>query len=139
MRKNVRSEVWLWLLWQTWNKARASTSCHHGCKLMPYGILRIKRPFAVGYARCTPLLYKGICDMWILKMLFVRKVIKLLQNPFHSMCTNTSRGLYIKQVLHVWCEHTRVIELLSHRKHLLSACKTHLAQVVLAKHTSAMT
>lgn len=68
-------------------------------------------------------------------MLSVRKVIKLLQNPLGSKGVDASRGLYLKQMTHVRSKYAGVIELLSHRTHLLSAYRSPHPQTEQAKHT----
>ncbi len=56
------------------------------------------------------------------------EVIELLQYPLHTESTDTGGRLYLDEASHIWSQNTSVVEHLTHRTHLLSACRTLLRQ-----------
>ena len=103
---------------------KTSSPAHQGRQLAPCGVLGIDCPVAVGIPGLAPPRDELGRDMRIGKIHRYGEVIELLQYPLHAESTDTGGRLYLNEASHIWSQNASVVEHLTHRTRLLSACRT---------------
>ena len=91
---------------------------------MPYRVLGIDGSVAVCNPCLAPTCNELLCNMWVSKVFQQGVVIELLQYPLHALSVDSGRGLDLKEAPHIGSEDASIVELLTHRKHLLSVYRT---------------